>query len=258
MNPCTQQQRPCLLDDDSFDQLVDEVLGSQIDCSLAHLSTKVFMSEPLLKETTHTAQPTSLSPITPSTIKLHGDALLENRTNQAPGNGEQNANSTNHYNFNMMPAIIEKPKRSLSAYNLFFQSERKKLLKALPKRESRGGKTPRNSHGKMGFAEMARIISSRWKKISEEEKAPFDAMAKQDRLRYQREMLCWKRQQEMRQQIAQRKDQQQQQQQQPNTAFAPSPAVMTPTAAHQQRILQSQGIQVINWSSLSMDENVSF
>mmetsp|Transcript_8257 Transcript_8257/g.17611 ORF Transcript_8257/g.17611 Transcript_8257/m.17611 type:complete len:179 (+) Transcript_8257:3462-3998(+) len=90
-------------------------------------------------------------------------------------------------------SLMEKPKRALSAYNCFFREERKKLLEALPDRESRGiGKTPRNSHGKMGFKEMAHLISRKWKAITPEEKAPFAALAKQDTLRYRKEMELWK------------------------------------------------------------------
>ena len=43
-----------------------------------------------------------------------------------------------------------RPTRPLSAYNLFFQAERKNMLDVLPVRAK--GK-PRHSHGKIGFAE---------------------------------------------------------------------------------------------------------
>ena len=86
-------------------------------------------------------------------------------------------------------SLPKKPKRSLSAYNLFFKAERELLLKALPPRE---GKSPRKSHGKMGFAEMARNISSKWKQIAPQEKQHFDRLAKQDFARYEREMAEWR------------------------------------------------------------------
>mmetsp|Transcript_12614 Transcript_12614/g.34990 ORF Transcript_12614/g.34990 Transcript_12614/m.34990 type:complete len:255 (-) Transcript_12614:37-801(-) len=98
--------------------------------------------------------------------------------------------------------FLEKPKRSLSAYNYFFQAERVKLLQALPgasnqDNDDSNGSTEKLNHKKtpcrkIGFANMARVISSKWKNISEEEKAPYVAMAKQDSTRYKQEMNEWK------------------------------------------------------------------
>jgi len=88
---------------------------------------------------------------------------------------------------------IEKPKRSLSSYNLFFQRERNNLLKALP---IPSGKKPRKSHGKIGFADMARTIAAKWKQITPENKKEFDELAKLDGLRYKKEMTVWKKIQE--------------------------------------------------------------
>lgn len=90
--------------------------------------------------------------------------------------------------------LLSKPKRSLSAYNLFFAAERKKLLKSLPPRQ--GKRKPRNSHGKLGFAEMARTISAKWKKITPEEKREFSELARLDGIRYRTEMAQWKQSQQ--------------------------------------------------------------
>ena len=87
----------------------------------------------------------------------------------------------------------EKPKRPLSAYNLFFQNERKKLLHTLPTRPQ--GK-PRHSHGKCGFANMAKIIAKKWKngEIDAQDRVLFEQMAQKERLRYKREMSEYKKQ----------------------------------------------------------------
>uniref|UniRef100_A0A7S2Y9E1 HMG box domain-containing protein n=1 Tax=Entomoneis paludosa TaxID=265537 RepID=A0A7S2Y9E1_9STRA len=82
----------------------------------------------------------------------------------------------------------KKPKRSLSAYNFYFSAERKRLLESLPAR----GTKPRRSHGKLGFAEMARSVASTWKTISPDEKKQFEDLAAADYKRYCREMGEWK------------------------------------------------------------------
>ena len=91
--------------------------------------------------------------------------------------------------------IETKPKRPLSAYNFFFQNERKKLLEIMPTRSE--GK-PRRSHGKCGFAQMAKIIAKKWsdKEIDPEEKSLFEELARKEKLRYKQEMALYKIQEE--------------------------------------------------------------
>ena len=87
-----------------------------------------------------------------------------------------------------------KPRRPLSAYNFFFKDSRERLLKLSTVRPE--GK-PRHSHGKIGFAELARTIASSWKNISEEEKAYYEELAKKDKLQYKRLMAQWKAKNEL-------------------------------------------------------------
>lgn len=82
-----------------------------------------------------------------------------------------------------------KPKRPLSAYNWFFQTERQRILDETPTRKE--GK-PRRSHGKIGFADLARMIAAKWKSLSKEERQSYDEKAAIDKQRYQREMEEWK------------------------------------------------------------------
>ena len=93
---------------------------------------------------------------------------------------------------------MEKPKRPLSAYNLFFQDERKKLLDALPVRKT--GK-PRKSHGKLGFKEMATIVGTRWRNIDAQSKEYFERIAAEHKLRYNQVMKEYRRQQDMLKQL---------------------------------------------------------
>jgi HMG-box domain len=84
----------------------------------------------------------------------------------------------------------DKPKRPLSAYNIFFKFQRKQILAVMPVRDS--GK-PRRSHGKMGFADMARAIAGKWKSINPQEKAVYAKLAAEDKRRYKDEMEAWKK-----------------------------------------------------------------
>ena len=86
--------------------------------------------------------------------------------------------------------IKPKPKRPLSAYNWFFHSERKNILNDTPIRKE--GK-PRRSHGKIGFADLARSIAAKWKSLSKAERLIYDEKAKIDKERYAREMEEWKK-----------------------------------------------------------------
>jgi hypothetical protein len=83
-----------------------------------------------------------------------------------------------------------KPKRHLSAYNWFFQMERQRILDEIPTRKE--GK-PRKSHGKIRFADLARMIAAKWKSLSKAERVTYDKKAAIDRERYQREMEVWKK-----------------------------------------------------------------
>uniref|UniRef100_A0A6S8JB99 HMG box domain-containing protein n=1 Tax=Amphora coffeiformis TaxID=265554 RepID=A0A6S8JB99_9STRA len=90
---------------------------------------------------------------------------------------------------------LPKPKRPLTAYNLFFQSERVRLLESLPVvsgtiMTTANGKKKKNTKpkkGKVGFAEMARIISARWKQADDAVRAPFCLAANLEKIRYHRE-----------------------------------------------------------------------
>jgi len=78
-----------------------------------------------------------------------------------------------------------KPKRGLSAYNLFFQKERKNLVRL---QEQQGS----NKSCGIGFADMARIIAKKWKALDRKQKAQYQHVADKDSARYEREISKWK------------------------------------------------------------------
>lgn len=92
---------------------------------------------------------------------------------------------------------LEKPKRPLSSYNLFFKNERLKLLDELPAPPP--GKKPKHSHGKLNFEGMAKIIGQRWRKVDPVTKARFEHLALDDRIRYERAMKIYREAEERQQ-----------------------------------------------------------
>jgi hypothetical protein len=93
--------------------------------------------------------------------------------------------------------LLVKPKRALTSYNLFFRHQRHVLLANLPVRDT--GK-PKRSHGKIGFADMGRLIGSQWRALDDSNRAPFAHRAAADKERYRRETAAFKHQQKKLQQ----------------------------------------------------------
>jgi hypothetical protein len=88
-----------------------------------------------------------------------------------------------------------KPNRPLSAYNFFFRQQRTHMLgddKPSPMMELLKKRVHCKTHGKIGFAEMAREIGRKWKALDPETKAEFEAMAKKEKERYDIELAKWK------------------------------------------------------------------
>mmetsp|Transcript_19365 Transcript_19365/g.39299 ORF Transcript_19365/g.39299 Transcript_19365/m.39299 type:complete len:323 (-) Transcript_19365:100-1068(-) len=86
----------------------------------------------------------------------------------------------------------DKPKRPLSAYNIFFKEERARLLQKLddakqekvPEEESNDKKTP----SKIGFENLAKIIGSKWQDLTPTEVEYYKGKANVDMKRYKSEM----------------------------------------------------------------------
>ena len=87
----------------------------------------------------------------------------------------------------------DKPKRPLSAYNIFFKEERNRILEALPegdpKPENAGGrKRKKKPHGKIGFESLAKVIGQRWQELTADQVDYYKKKAEADMLRYKSEM----------------------------------------------------------------------
>ena len=121
-----------------------------------------------------------------------------------------------------------KPKRPLSAYNIFFKDERAKILANIPdkteeeegdgeekavkkeegedgksgdenaeggdtgdKKKSSGKKRKRVPHGKIGFESLAKIVGQRWKELPPDELEQYKKRAEEDMKRYRKEMEAY-------------------------------------------------------------------
>jgi hypothetical protein len=83
------------------------------------------------------------------------------------------------------------PKRPLSAYNLFFKSERQRIVSSVTK----GKPMPKTRRGKslgIGFAGMARNIAGKWKIIPNADKTVFEEEARIEKARYRKEIAVWR------------------------------------------------------------------
>mmetsp|Transcript_13664 Transcript_13664/g.15709 ORF Transcript_13664/g.15709 Transcript_13664/m.15709 type:complete len:581 (-) Transcript_13664:303-2045(-) len=101
----------------------------------------------------------------------------------------------------------DKPKRPLSAYNIFFKHTRSRIVEGLPEEGSVGEtiqsiedivanstekKKNRKTHGQISFGDLARKIADQWKMIGKDQKALFVHYASLDMKRYRREVAIWK------------------------------------------------------------------
>lgn len=89
---------------------------------------------------------------------------------------------------------LPKPSRTLTAYNIFFREERKRMIEeyeAGKNREDHCGKSdPLLSRRKarITFQEMGKIVGARWKRLTNEEKEPYLEGSLKDKVRFAKEM----------------------------------------------------------------------
>jgi len=79
---------------------------------------------------------------------------------------------------------VDKPKRPLSAYNLFFADVRRKLLNE----RCRRGSSPKG----LGFGNLARTVAAQWKVIDPVRKSDYQRRSRQEHDRYEVEVARWK------------------------------------------------------------------
>lgn len=130
-------------------------------------------------------------PAEPSLHSQAPSAALGDHTEKSDGDDKSSEDSLSQIK-------LAKPKRPLSAYNIFFQEERAKII---GEREDGGGKeSPATSptHKKQryqpngtGFEDLAKEISKRWKSIDSERLVECSRVAEADTERYQTELAAY-------------------------------------------------------------------
>jgi hypothetical protein len=124
----------------------------------------------------------------------------------------------------------DKPNRPLSAYNLFFQQERAAMVGDSSSNKNTAGdgnnsvdealsdqsnsssnnnnkrRIHRKTHGKIGFADMARSIGAKWKTLASSDKQVFEKQAAKEKERYATELAVWKEQQKLKQEQQQQQE----------------------------------------------------
>jgi hypothetical protein len=90
----------------------------------------------------------------------------------------------------------DKPKRPLSAYNVFFKEERQRILKEIPDLQHKVGvaqmmKNGKKPHGKIDFQSLAKVVGKRWQNLPPDELKSYKEKANIDMLRYKKEMEAY-------------------------------------------------------------------
>eukprot|EP00549_Striatella_unipunctata_P005425 CAMPEP_0118701538 /NCGR_PEP_ID=MMETSP0800-20121206/17313_1 /TAXON_ID=210618 ORGANISM="Striatella unipunctata, Strain CCMP2910" /NCGR_SAMPLE_ID=MMETSP0800 /ASSEMBLY_ACC=CAM_ASM_000638 /LENGTH=270 /DNA_ID=CAMNT_0006602483 /DNA_START=54 /DNA_END=866 /DNA_ORIENTATION=+ len=90
----------------------------------------------------------------------------------------------------------DKPKRPLSAYNLFFQEQRERILsnegqEPIPSKDCQARRNHKKSHGKIGFAALARTVASKWKILEAPDRVKYEQQASVEKNRYKMELEKW-------------------------------------------------------------------
>lgn len=110
----------------------------------------------------------------------------ENPTDKE-GPGDPHEDTTKEKEAAGVGAPLPRPKRPLSAYNMYFRDQREFLLKTITVHGYKG-----RGHGKIGFKDLGKTIAASWKNIDPQEKEVYEKLALQERKNYLNRVEEWK------------------------------------------------------------------
>ena len=104
---------------------------------------------------------------------------------------------------------VSKPKKAMTAYNMFYAYERKRILAGVDMDDSpisikellrirrdhkiSGKRSHKKSHGMIGFQELNRRISQSWKALSDDKRMIFQDQAVKEKEVYTHQLAVWQR-----------------------------------------------------------------
>ena len=114
------------------------------------------------------------------------ESLVKVSTAEAEQGGDESVSTKGN-----QADLLEKPKRPLSAYNLFFRDERAKLKEDPLSPPSTEQTHPRP---KVDFSGLAKVIAKRWKRVDASVKQEYEDLAEAGRAIYHVRITAWREQ----------------------------------------------------------------
>mmetsp|Transcript_21213 Transcript_21213/g.27336 ORF Transcript_21213/g.27336 Transcript_21213/m.27336 type:complete len:185 (+) Transcript_21213:211-765(+) len=135
-------------------------------------------------------------PVMVETTKLHSSPIFPPKISPPPSPSKLSSKCSL---ISHKPLLI-KPKRPLSAYNIFFRHERAKIL-GLPIMRLAGGEMNERSvkrrhvkvHGKIGFSELGKLIGKNWRELPSEKRSFYVNLALGEKENYMKKLQIFQR-----------------------------------------------------------------
>ena len=124
----------------------------------------------------------------------------QNYSSSSTSSSSSDSDEDNGESEEFLISRIPKPKRPMTAYNFFFQAERRKIIRdeeearKNTKNSSSSSGTRRQSKGsnhQASFENMGKTIGRRWKEVNKEDLERYQALGAKESRRYKREMKVY-------------------------------------------------------------------